>query len=137
MDFTVYVPDDLGDQLKNVAPKMNLSALFREAAKMELARRERLAEMASDAQEFDLEMRLPDGTPYVGVIRGEQLTNTHNGCTFYLTDDGRVLAYYEEPAEGEPHVVQVENAGLQSGYASNEDFIKVSAALGGKARFQL
>ncbi len=137
MDFTVYVPDDLGERLKNVSKDLNLSAMFRRAVADELARRERLAEMASDAQEFELEMRLPDGTPYVGVIRGERLTNTHNGCTFYLTDDGRVLAYYEKPAEGEPHVVQVENAGLQSGYASNEDFIKVAAALGERARLEL
>ncbi len=137
MDFTVYVPDDLGERLKSVAPKVNFSALFREAAKSELDRLDRTAEMAGDAQEFELDMRLPEGTPYVGVIRGEQLTNTHNGCTFYLTDDGRVLAYYDKPAEGEPYVVQVENAGVQSGYASNEDFIKVAAALGEKARCQL
>jgi hypothetical protein len=139
MDFMVYVPDTLGMRIKAAKAngKLNYSRLFQEAAQAELERLERLAEMADDPQEFELEMRTPDGIAYMGVIRGEQLTKAHKGCTFYLTTDGRVLAHYEDGAEGEPGVVPIENAGLASGYASTDDYIKVSAALGESPRVEL
>jgi hypothetical protein len=133
VDFTVYVPDELGEQLKSVAPKLNLSALFRHAVKAELERRARLAEMAADAQEFEFDLQTPDGDPYRGVLRGRQLTKSHKGVTFYETADGRVMVHDDERRE----VFPIHDAGREDGYASREDYIAVSAALGKPATVEL
>jgi hypothetical protein len=135
MDFMVYVRDDLGGRIKKAKEEhgLNYSRLFQNAAEAELERIDRAGELANDPQEFELDLRTPDGDAYVGLIRGRQLTKAFKRVTFYQRADGQVLMHDADRQV----VVPIHAAGLESGYASREDYIVVSAALGETARVEL
>jgi hypothetical protein len=131
----VYTSDSLGERLKaaKATGEINYSRLFQVAAEAELDRLARLAEMDDGAREFEFDLETPNGDAYKGVLTGEQLTEEHNGVAFYLTTVGRVMCHDERRAD----VFQIESAGEARNWASMDDYIAVSAALGEAARVQL
>jgi hypothetical protein len=94
MDFTVYLPDSLGDRVREAdLPRGLLSALFREAVEAELERRMRVAATLKEPQEFKFELEDDQGYPYIGVVNGVELAyDERDDVLYYLTADERVIA---------------------------------------------
>lgn len=125
MDITVYLPDEIGKKAK--AAELNLSALLREAVTDELDRRERVAKLGKDAEEHELQLENADGVPYTGVLTGTRLTEENRqGVTFFLTDDGRVIAYDSRRSLTET----IETAGDPDNWENVGEYLAVCDALG-------
>jgi hypothetical protein len=131
VDFTVYVPNDLGERLKQVTPKLNYSALFREAALSQLQRQDAVAKQSSKAEMYELGVEEADGRMYTAHLFGALLTPHNVVVEVYVTKDREVIVY--EPVEKRLHR-HVEPEGLRrwldGGALSPEEYIDVMNALG-------
>jgi post-segregation antitoxin (ccd killing protein) len=94
MNFTVYLPDDLGAWAKT--NDLKLSAMFRTAVEAERERRAEL-EAASDGMVAQaIEVNDHDGNPVLLRFTGKPVSETGGEVTVYLLDGGGVLAVWEE-----------------------------------------
>ena len=97
MDFTVYLPDELGKRAK--AAELPLSRMLRDAVTEELERQQTVSNTLSTPQTFDLDLQDADGRWYVGRVTGTEIAINDDGdVVIYLTDDERVIAYEAENA---------------------------------------
>lgn len=93
MDFTVYLPDELGARAKDEL-KGQLSRLFRDAVEAEMKRREAMAKTLAEPQEFKVAIEDSEGRYYTGRISGSLIAyDDRREVSVYLTTDERVIVY--------------------------------------------
>src|SRR4051794_6611892 len=124
MKLNLYLPDQVGERAKAAMPDLNLSGLLRAAVEHELQRRERLAAMAADAQEYELELLTEEGKDYIGVATGRKV-----GDDTYLTADGRLILYDRE--EGDYQALRLDEVddleSIEGRFKSFNDYATVCA----------
>lgn len=89
MNFTVDLPDDLGQRVKS--EELKLARLLRDAVASEFWRRDAMSATPEETKTYEVDVE-SNGEPYVGRIRGRRIID-HGDVTVYLTDDGRVLQH--------------------------------------------
>ena len=90
MDFTVYLPAEIGERAK--AAELKLSRLLRDAVTRELDRRAAMNDTLAESQEYKVAVEDRDGRVFAGRITGRAIA-VSGDVTVYLTDDERVLAH--------------------------------------------
>ena len=100
MDFTVYLPDDIGKRAKE-AQDLNLSRLLRDAVTRELERREAMKTTLETPTTHEVYVEDRDGRGYTGRITGRSIaaTEDHEEIEVFLTTDERVIVYYGKKNE--------------------------------------
>lgn len=94
VDFTVYLPDEIGQRVKDEGLK--ISRLLRKAVLEELARRDGLTKLLEPGVEvYELELEDEGGIPYVGRIKGRRIVGDER-TGIYATTDGRLIGYQSE-----------------------------------------
>lgn len=94
MDFTVYLPDEIGQRVKDEGLK--ISRLLRKAVLEEFARRDGFAKLLEPGVEvYELELEDEAGSPYVGRIKGRRIAGDEE-TGIYATTDGRLIGYQSE-----------------------------------------
>jgi hypothetical protein len=87
VDFTVYLPDEIGQRVKDEGLE-------------ELARRDGLTKLLEPGVEvYELELEDEEGTPYVGRIKGRRIVGDEK-TGIYATTDGRLIGYQSESFGG-------------------------------------
>ena len=128
VNVNVSLPGDLRKQAEE--EKLNLSRLLREAVVRELHRKTIMKELVSDEQVYEVpigggEFLDEQDQPldsYTGLIRGKLVYASPPGNVF-LTNDERVIVYYEEELGKYP---QGEYRVLEAGATERElvDFLR-------------
>ena len=96
MDFTLYLPDEVGERVraaKNAGSLGSLSEVFREAMLRELERMDAVERTLEETRVYEIALADQEGRPYTGRITGKLLVRTDDDTEVYLTDDERVLVY--------------------------------------------
>jgi hypothetical protein len=94
VDFTVYLPDEIGQRVRDEGLK--ISRLLRNAVLEEFARRDGLTKLLEPGVEvYELELEDEGGSPYVGRIKGRRIAGDEK-TGIYATTDGRLIGYQFE-----------------------------------------
>jgi len=99
VDFTVYLPDGLGERAKAELERGVLSRLLRDAVQGELERRDAVSNTLApdEIKEHLLDFLDDDDNVTTGRLRGVQITEENNrGESVFLTEDERVILYDSE-----------------------------------------
>ncbi len=97
MNFTVYLPDGIGREVrkaKNGGFALPLSRLLQRAVVEELERRRAVEQTLTALQTYELDLEDNEGRAYVGRITGRMIAETQDAQVF-LTEDERVFVYDE------------------------------------------
>jgi hypothetical protein len=101
VDFTVYLPDEIGAQAKEFERGV-LSRLLRDAVTDELGRRKAMAEAQGATKVHEVYVEDEDGRGFTGRITGAEIAyNDRNDVTVYVTDDERVIVHDADRARYE------------------------------------
>ena len=95
MDFTVYLPEELGQRVRDAGlPRGTLSQLLQTAVSEELERREAMSKTLEKVKEHKLELEDENGDRYAGRLVGREIAaDEGTERTVYLTEDERVILY--------------------------------------------
>jgi len=97
VDFTVYLPDYLGQRYAAHKDRINLSRLLRAALEEHFAEEDAMNATIDDATEVKLRLEDDDGRPYVGRIRATKIaSDDDDAIETYLTDEANVVVYDRE-----------------------------------------
>ena len=102
MDFTVYLPDALGERAK-AEPNLNLSRMLRDALQEELDRRDQMTDTLKNVGTHTVPLENDSGAYYTGRITGALVYNDGR-VEVFITDDERVIVY--DLGELKHHVLQ-------------------------------
>lgn len=91
MDFTVYLPDELGARAKELERGV-LSRLLRDAVTDELNRRIAMSTTLSDSSEHLIDVTDQEDRPFTARITGSRIAEEEPKQVF-LTKDERVILY--------------------------------------------
>jgi hypothetical protein len=85
VDFTVYLPDEIGQRVKDEGLK--ISRLLRKAVLEEFARRDGFAKLLEPGAEvYELELEDEAGSPYVGRIKGRRIAGDEETGIYATTE---------------------------------------------------
>lgn len=90
MDFSVYLPDQIGERAKK--EELKLSRMLRDAVIKEFERRDATEATLSSAQTYEFEMVTEEGRPYIARLTGARIAGDA-GVGAYLTTDKRVFLH--------------------------------------------
>jgi hypothetical protein len=97
VDFTLYLPDEIGQRAKDAFQRGDLSRLFRDAVTDELERRTAVSTTLDQPQTYELSLEDEDGRYYTGRITGKEIAyderSGHSVIKVYLTEDERVIVH--------------------------------------------
>lgn len=129
MDFTVYLPDELGVRAKEFERGV-LSALLRKAVIDELHRRESMSATLTETSEYLLDVTDEDGEPYTARIIGRRIV-VEEPKEVFVTEDKRLVVYDAAYNGGEVWVLGIPEVELRQ-HVSPGTYTEAMRAIGAK-----
>lgn len=134
MDVTVYLPDELGNQVEERDwPRGTLSRMLQDAIRARIAEEDAVATTLKDAEVVKLRLENEEGHAYVGRITGALIAEQAE-LEVYLTDEENVVVYDSGKRR---YWVLNDPADQLADYVTGDALIEAMTALGLEAEVDL